>query len=178
MAVNLAAPMPQGLRHQFVLAHNRTKLEEMLFRVLKRLRCLREFMWNHSGTPNRLFVQMAQRMALFRRQSCLLLFPQFLRRNFGQFVSAGFTDEHGDFVIGRLAAMLRRESLDGGVPLRAAYAVLFEQLIRDAANLEAVIPALGIAARLNLISQITYFTRQRVPVNFSQIRTALIQRSE
>ena len=112
---------------------------------------LEEFIWNHSGTINRLFMQMLQRMAFFGQQPCLLLFPQFFRRDFGQFVGAGFADEHGDFIIGWLAAILQGESFDGGVPLRATYAILFKQLIRDAANLETVIPAFGIAARLNLI---------------------------
>ncbi len=71
----------------------------MFFRVLKRLCCLRKFMWNHSGTLNRFLVKMPQRAALFRQQPGLLLLPQFLRRNLGQFVGAGFTDEHGDFVL-------------------------------------------------------------------------------
>jgi len=65
--------------------------------------------------------------------------------------------------------MIHSESFDGSVPLRAAYAVFFKQFIRDAADLEAVISALGIATRLNCITQAIYFPCQRIPVNFRQI---------
>jgi hypothetical protein len=83
-------------------------------------------MRNHFGTINRLFMQMLQRVAFFRQQPRLLLCPQSLRGDFRQFVGAGFTDQHGNLVISRLAAMLQGESFDSGIPLRAAYAVLFE----------------------------------------------------
>jgi len=68
-------------------------------------------------------MQILQRAPLFGEQSGLLLFPQSLRRDLRQFVCAGFTDEHGDFVIGWLAAIFRCKSFDGGVPLCASYAV-------------------------------------------------------
>src|ERR1039458_10088020 len=105
-------------------------------------------------------MEILQRAALFGKQSGLLLLPQSLRRDFRQLVGAGFSDEDGDFVIGWLAAMFQSESLDGGVPLHAAHAVLLEQFVGDTANLKTAISAFGITARLNFISQAIYFPRQ------------------
>jgi len=94
--------------------------------------------------------EMLQRMPLVWSKSGLLLFSHPLRGDFRQLIRARLTDEDSNFVIGWLAAMLCGESLDCGVPLRAAHAVLFEQFIRDTANLESVILAFGIATRLYL----------------------------
>ena len=118
---------------------------------------------------------MLQRVPFVWSKSGLLLFSHLLRGDFRQLVRAGFTDEDGNFVIGWLAAMLHGESLDCGVPLRAPHAVLFEQFIRDTTNLESMIFAFGIAARLYLVSQTAHLTRQRVPVNLRQVCTPFIQ---
>ncbi len=50
MAINLAAPMAQGLRHQLVVTHDGVALEEMLFGVLKRFRDFRRSRRNVPGT--------------------------------------------------------------------------------------------------------------------------------
>jgi hypothetical protein len=92
--------------------------------------------------------EMLQRVLFFRGKSGLLLFSHLLRSNLCQFVRPGFTDQYSNFVIGWLAAMLDGESLDCGVALRTPHTVLFEQFIRDTTNLESMIFAFGIAARL------------------------------
>ena len=113
--------------------------------------------------------EMLQRVPFVGSKASLLLFSHLLRGDFSQLVGAGFTDEDGNFVIGWLAAMLRGESLNCGVSLRAAHAVLFEQFIRDTTNLKPMIFAFGIAARLYFVSQTAHLTRQRVPVNLRQV---------
>ena len=74
--------------------------------------------------------KLLQRSAARREQAGLaVVLCTFFCCDFRQLVRAGFTDEHGNFVIGWLAAMLRSESLDRGVTLCASYAIFFEQLV-------------------------------------------------
>jgi len=47
------------------------------------------------------------------------------------------------------AAMLQSEPFDSRITLRAPHAVLFEQFFRDTNNVESMIFAFGIAARLD-----------------------------
>ncbi|MGB6689011.1 MAG: hypothetical protein WBE76_14345 [Terracidiphilus sp.] len=119
--------------------------------------------------------EMVQRVLFPRGKPGLLLFSHLVRCDFSQLVRAGFTDEDGNFVIGWLAAMLCGESLDCCVPLRTPHAIPFEQFVRDPTNLESVIFAFGIAARLYLVSQGAHLAGQRVPVNLGQVSTPFIK---
>jgi hypothetical protein len=57
--------------------------------------------------------------------------------------------QHRDFIIGRL--LLCCELFYGSVPLCAALAISFQQIIRNTANLESVTSASRIAARLDFV---------------------------
>lgn len=97
----------------------------------------------------------------------MLLFSHLLRSDFRQFVRACFTDQDGNFIVRWLAATFRCESLDRCVPLRAPYAVSFEQLGGDTTDLEATILALGITVRPDFIAKSAHLTRQGVAVDLS-----------
>src|ERR1039458_3498920 len=94
--------------------------------VLKRFRCLAEFLRNARMAFDGLGADALQRLSFLWRKAGLLLFSHPFRGDFRQLVRAGFANQHGDFIIGWLAAMLRSELRDRGIALRASHAVPFE----------------------------------------------------
>ena len=98
-------------------------------------------------------MRLRRHLCFVRSQPRPLLFPQFTRRNLGELVGPRFSNQHGDFIVSRPAAPLLNEHFNRLIALTAALAELFEQLRRDASDLEPDIPAPCITLVLDFVAQ-------------------------
>src|SRR5580693_5489518 len=90
---------------------------------------------------NRMLPELDQRLRLLRREPDDLAVLDLVGGNLHQLVRSGVPDEDGHFVVGRPAARLFSERLDGLIPLLAALTVRAKQILRDASNLKPQVTA-------------------------------------
>ena len=91
-------------------------------------------------------------------------------RDLNQLVRSRFPDEDGHFVVGRAAAGLLRERLDGLIPLLAALTVPAEQVLRDASNLKPHVTPPRIVPVVNVVPEPAHPVGERIPVDLGQVR--------
>jgi hypothetical protein len=96
--------------------------------------------------------------------------------DFDELVGAGVTHQNGDFVVGGVAASGGDEVLNGTIALLATLAVFGEELLGDAADLEAQVAPFGIRAVVDLVTEGTDVACQGVAVNLGEIGAAFIDR--
>lgn len=104
------------------------------------------------------------------RQPGELTLLDLLRRDLHQLVRSRLPDEDGHFVVGRAAAGLLRERLDGLVTLLAALTVPAEQVLRDASNLKPHVTPPRIVPVVNVVPEPAHPVGERIPVDLGQVR--------
>src|SRR5271166_1756062 len=99
---------------------------------------------------------------------------QLVSGDFDQLVGARLAHQYRNFIVRRSPAILFRELLDSFVALPASLAVFAEQLVGDAANLKATVPALCVAAILDFIAERPYMAGERIAIDLGEVRPALV----
>jgi len=100
---------------------------------------------------------------------------ELLRRNLLKFVCPRLTDEDCDLIISRSAPTLVSEFPNRRIALGTSPTVFVEDLLGEAGDLKSLILAGHVVAVVDLITQSSYFAGQRIPIDLSEIATALIQ---
>ena len=114
------------------------------------------------------FAHLREDVPVARGEAVELLRADFRRRDVDQLIRAGIPHEDGDFVVGRLDAILLDERGDGGFALLAPLAVTVDQVLRDARKLESVLPV------FDFVTEGFHFLRQNVAIDLGKERRARI----
>ena len=168
---NPPAALSQRFGEDLVILDDRSPFEQMLLRVPQRGggRLEAEALPFPRGLE-RLLPELGQGLRLLGREPGELTLLDLGGRDLDQLVRSGFPDQDGHFVVGRAAARLLRERLDGLIPLLAALTVRAEQVLRDASNLKPHVTAPRIVPVVNVVPEPAHLVGERIPVDLGQVR--------
>jgi hypothetical protein len=114
----MTTAMPQSFRQQFMIVDNGAAFEEVFLCVLQgRIRSTRKFVRHTPAVLQGAIAEVLEAVRLLRGEARLLLSPDLFRGDFCELVGTRFADEHGNFIVGWLAAILLCELFNRRISL-------------------------------------------------------------